>query len=215
MEVPYLELPSREPILGVAKRKVIEEGPRSRDRSHRYCHVQRLGDCAADVHAHQPHGNCWVQRVRRCSMVAAMLARGEGPHGAAVSTRLCHITPDVAQTNHTASRLPATSATVYRCGNPNYTTPPLVRGGRRQNSLQPRVHRLALRREHAEHALVHAPERLAPHEPLEPLDAQRELAERERPLGGQPARPQALGFCHIRRETVASRPSAPSRPARA
>ena len=33
-------------------------------------------------------------------MVAAMLARGEGPRDAAVSTRLCHITPDVAQTNH-------------------------------------------------------------------------------------------------------------------
>jgi hypothetical protein len=45
--------------------------------------------------------------------------------------------------------------------------------------LQPGIHGLALQRQHPEHALVNAPQRLAPDEPLERLDAERELAERE------------------------------------
>ena len=44
---------------------------------------------------------------------------------------------------------------------------------------QPWVDRLALQRQHAEDALVHAIERLVAHEPLERLDAERELAQRE------------------------------------
>ena len=54
-------------------------------------------------------------------------------------------------------------------------------------SLEPRIHRLALEREHPEHALVNAPQRLLPHKPLEPLDAERELPQRERALCGQTA----------------------------
>ena len=42
--------------------------------------------------------------------------------------------------------------------------------------LEPRVDGLALQCQHAEDALVNPPERLAADEPLEPLDAQRELA---------------------------------------
>ena len=57
---------------------------------------------------------------------------------------------------------------------------------RRGGLLQSWVHRLALQRQHSEHTLVHPPLRFAPNEPLQPLDAERELAERERPLGGQP-----------------------------
>lgn len=52
---------------------------------------------------------------------------------------------------------------------------------------QPRVHRLALEREHTEDALVHAPHRLAPDETLERLDAERELAQCERALAAEPA----------------------------
>ena len=59
-------------------------------------------------------------------------------------------------------------------------------------SLQPRIDRLALQREDAEHALVHAPERLALHEALEAFDPQRELAQRQRPLPRQPALAQPL-----------------------
>jgi hypothetical protein len=44
-------------------------------------------------------------------------------------------------------------------------------------SLQPRIYRLALQREHAKHALVHAPEGLALHESFEPFDPQGELAQ--------------------------------------
>ena len=52
--------------------------------------------------------------------------------------------------------------------------------------LQPRVHRLALQGQHAEHALVDPPQRLAADEPLQPLDPQGELAEGQRPLAAQP-----------------------------
>src|SRR4051812_24171408 len=57
---------------------------------------------------------------------------------------------------------------------------------------EPRVDRLALEREHAEAALVHAAERLAADEPLERLDAERELAHRERALRAEGAPAQAL-----------------------
>ena len=48
--------------------------------------------------------------------------------------------------------------------------------------LQPRIDRLALQGEDAEHALVNAPERFSLHEPFEPFDPQRELAQRQRSL---------------------------------
>jgi len=52
---------------------------------------------------------------------------------------------------------------------------------------QPRIDRLALHGQHAEDALVNAPERLAPDESLQGLDAQGELAESQSSLGGQAA----------------------------
>ena len=51
--------------------------------------------------------------------------------------------------------------------------------------LESRIHRLALQREDAEHALVHATEGLAANESLEPFDPERKLPKRERPLGRQ------------------------------
>src|SRR4051812_1382975 len=54
-------------------------------------------------------------------------------------------------------------------------------------TLQPRVDRLALEGQHAGDTLVDAPERLAADEPREPLDAQRELPQGQRPLGPEPA----------------------------
>ena len=56
-----------------------------------------------------------------------------------------------------------------------------------ESKSQSRIHRLALQREHAEHTLVDAPQRLVSHEPLQRLDAERELTERERALGVQAA----------------------------
>ncbi len=54
--------------------------------------------------------------------------------------------------------------------------------GARQGGSQPRVDRLALQRQHAEHALVDAAQRLAADEALERLDAERELAQGQRAL---------------------------------
>jgi hypothetical protein len=42
---------------------------------------------------------------------------------------------------------------------------------------QPRVHRLTLQGEDAEDALMNSPKRFAPNEPLQPFDAEGELAE--------------------------------------
>src|SRR5687768_10152825 len=56
--------------------------------------------------------------------------------------------------------------------------------------LQPWVNRLALQRQHAEDALVHPPQRFAPDESGQGLDAQGELAERQRPLRAQVSAPQ-------------------------
>ena len=53
------------------------------------------------------------------------------------------------------------------------------------------IDRFALEGEHAEHALVHAPERLAADEALERLDAQRELTHAERALPSEPTLAQA------------------------
>ena len=57
---------------------------------------------------------------------------------------------------------------------------------------QTRVDRLALQREHAEHALVDPPQRFALDEPLESFDPQRELAKRQRSFARQPAFAQPL-----------------------
>src|SRR5687768_4868749 len=54
-----------------------------------------------------------------------------------------------------------------------------------------RIDGLALQREDAEDALVHAVERLLRDESFEGLDAEGELSERERPLVAQPARAEA------------------------
>src|SRR5687768_14162919 len=53
-----------------------------------------------------------------------------------------------------------------------------------------RVHRLTLKGEHTEHALVNPPERFAPHEALKRLYAQGKLAQGEAPLGREPPRAQ-------------------------
>ena len=57
---------------------------------------------------------------------------------------------------------------------------------------QPRIDRLALQGEDAEHALVDAPERLPLHEPFEPFDSQRELAQSQRSLPRKPPLAQPL-----------------------
>src|SRR5882724_5111054 len=58
--------------------------------------------------------------------------------------------------------------------------------------LQPRIHRLALEGQDAEHALVHAAERLLPDESLEPLDAEGEFAQGQGALDAQATRAQSL-----------------------
>ena len=55
---------------------------------------------------------------------------------------------------------------------------------------QPRVHRLRLQRQHPEHRLVHPPQRLLPGQPVEGLQAERVLAQRQRPLVVQEPLPQ-------------------------
>src|SRR5690606_41397290 len=57
---------------------------------------------------------------------------------------------------------------------------------------QPRVDGLALEREHAEHTLVDESQRRLVHEPLERLESQAELANREAALSRQPPRAQPL-----------------------
>jgi hypothetical protein len=54
----------------------------------------------------------------------------------------------------------------------------------REVQLKSRIDRFALEREHPEDALVHAPKRLVAHEALEPFDAERKLAQRERTFCG-------------------------------
>ena len=58
--------------------------------------------------------------------------------------------------------------------------------------LQARIDGLGLQGQDAEDALVHAAQRLAAHEALQRLDAQRELARGQRALAAQAARAQAL-----------------------
>src|SRR5438132_9310110 len=67
-------------------------------------------------------------------------------------------------------------------------------GSRRAARLrsEPGVDGLALQGEHPEHALVHAVQRLLPHEPLERLDPECELPDRERPLVAEVPFPKAL-----------------------
>jgi hypothetical protein len=50
---------------------------------------------------------------------------------------------------------------------------------------QARIDRLAFERQYAEHTLVDTSERLTLNESLQPLDTQRELAQRKRSLSGQ------------------------------
>jgi hypothetical protein len=57
--------------------------------------------------------------------------------------------------------------------------------------LQPGIDRLAFRCQHAEDAFVDPPQRLAPHEAFERLDAQREFPKRQRPFGAQPTPTQS------------------------
>ncbi len=67
--------------------------------------------------------------------------------------------------------------------------------------LEPRVHPLALQREDPEDALVDAAQRLAADEPLQPLDAERELPQSQRPtkssgLTTMPSPPRPVRSCH-------------------
>src|SRR5262245_15174084 len=55
---------------------------------------------------------------------------------------------------------------------------------------QSRIHRLTLERQHAEHALVHSPQRFLSDESLEGFDPQRELAQGQRTLAAERAVPQ-------------------------
>src|SRR5439155_16072965 len=67
-----------------------------------------------------------------------------------------------------------------------------------QGCLESRVDRLGLKGEHAEHALVHTPERLVPDEPFERLDAKAELSRRLGPLLSDAAPAEAFqvrGLC--------------------
>src|SRR5579884_1475828 len=61
-----------------------------------------------------------------------------------------------------------------------------------RDRLKPRIHRLAFQGKDGEGALVDVPQGLAADETLKRLDAQRELAQRQRPLGAQAAGAQAL-----------------------
>lgn len=58
--------------------------------------------------------------------------------------------------------------------------------------LQPRIHRLALERQHSEDALVHAIQRLAVYEPMQRLEPERKLFERPAALAIDAARAQPL-----------------------
>ena len=60
-------------------------------------------------------------------------------------------------------------------------------GGLGKIRLQPGIDRLALQRQHAEDAFMHAPQRRAVDESLQPLVAERELALRQVVLAAQPA----------------------------
>src|SRR2546426_4108908 len=57
---------------------------------------------------------------------------------------------------------------------------------------KPRIDGLALQSEDAEHAFVDTPQRLALHEPLEPFDSQRELAQSQRTLSRKTALSEPL-----------------------
>ena len=57
--------------------------------------------------------------------------------------------------------------------------------------LQPRINRLAFERQHAEHAFMHTPKRLARHETLERLVAERKLTDGQVALAGHAAFAQA------------------------
>src|SRR5579862_7464227 len=75
---------------------------------------------------------------------------------------------------------------------PNPTRPRLPAHGSRRAALQRRIDRFALEGEHAEDAFVDAVERFAAGESLQRLDAERELAKRERPFGSQAPLAQAV-----------------------
>jgi hypothetical protein len=60
-----------------------------------------------------------------------------------------------------------------------------------------RVDGLALHGQHAEHALVHPVERLVSHESLERLDAEPELADRERALAPEAAGAQPIDLAGV------------------
>jgi hypothetical protein len=65
------------------------------------------------------------------------------------------------------------------------------------SALETRVDRLALEREHTEHAFVHAVQRSATDEALERFDAECELAQCQRSLGAEAALAQPLDLTRI------------------
>src|SRR5690554_7497337 len=69
------------------------------------------------------------------------------------------------------------------------------------HTLQPRIHRLTLKRQHPKHTLMHAPQRLALHKSLERLVAQGKLAKGERTLlfDAAPAQHQKEAFARLSR----------------
>jgi hypothetical protein len=60
------------------------------------------------------------------------------------------------------------------------------------DQLKPWIDRFALEDQHAQGALVDSPQWFAAHEALQSLDAQRELAQRQRTLRSQPAAAKSL-----------------------
>ena len=61
-----------------------------------------------------------------------------------------------------------------------------------RRQLEPWIDRLALRRQHPEHALVHAPQRLARHEALQSLETEGRLAHRQASLATHAALPEEI-----------------------
>src|SRR5262245_10520263 len=66
---------------------------------------------------------------------------------------------------------------------------------------EPGIHGLALQCEHPEGTLVHAAQRLAPHEPLQAFDPECELAQGQGTLRGDPSLPKPFEIlrCQILR----------------
>ena len=123
-------------------------------------------------------------------------------HELALPTRGGHWAP------HRCTRLSPRSEALWACSRSHRTKKVVEKmaafnsvnyrnSGPRRNrlgleTLETRIHRLTLHRKYPEDAFVHAAQRLALDEPLEPFDAERELSQRHAPLRGQAARTETF-----------------------